>query len=42
MAMKQISNDEHVKSMVVDTHYHTLTIETDTGKKFVVEVEPSE
>jgi hypothetical protein len=34
--------DEKIKTMTVDTHYQLLEIETENGKKFVVELTPSE
>lgn len=34
--------EEKVKKMTVDTHYHSLTIETESGKKFMVELTPTE
>ena len=33
---------EKVKNMVVDTHFQTLDIETESGKKFTVELTPTD
>lgn len=34
--------DEDVKKMTVDTHFQTLNVETESGKKFLVELTPTE
>jgi len=31
---------EKIKEMLVDTHYQTLEIETENGRKFLVELKP--
>jgi hypothetical protein len=34
--------NQKIKSMTVDTHYQTLDIETEDGKKYMVELTPTE
>lgn len=40
--VKSSMGNEKIKSMTIDTHYQTLDIETESGKKYLLELTPTD